>query len=352
MTPAGDTVHLPHDFVIEQPYNRLATPSHGLLPVPTAWYRKTFTLPESDKGKDLWIDFDGIFRDATIYLNGEKLGEHPSGYAGFRYDITKESHYGGANVLAVHVNPRDFEGWWYEGGGIYRHVWLNVADPLHVAPGGTHVTAELPEPKPGREPAPATVTIATALTNSGPAAMCDLHSVVIDDSGEIVGDMLTPVNVSGNEDKTVTQVVTVAHPHLWSLETPWLYRVRQTVEQGRRTLDTAEATFGIRTIRFDKDSGFYLNGKPVKLQGVCNHQDFIGVGIGIPDSLDFWRVRKMKEMAPMPGACLTIRLIRRCWMPATGWGCSWWMKTGIWAMIMCIMRVPGQPLPTFATWLR
>ncbi len=290
------TVHLPHDFVIEQPYNRLATGSHGSLPVPTAWYRKTFTLPESDKGKVLWIDFDGIFRDATVYLNGEKLGEHPSGYIGVRYDISKAARYGGTNVLAVFVNPRDFEGWFYEGGGIYRHVWLNVANPLHVTPWGTHVTTQLLEPKPGQEPAPATVTIATTLTTSGSAATCSLHSVVVDDRDKVVGDVLTPVDVSANGSQTITQVVTVAHPRLWSLETPQLYHVRLTVEQDRRTLDTAEATFGIRTIRFDKDTGFYLNGKSVKIQGACNHQDFAGVGIGIPDNLEAWRVKKLKEM--------------------------------------------------------
>jgi beta-galactosidase len=293
---AWRTVHIPHDFVIEQPYSEKADNSHGSLPIPTAWYRKTFTLPESDRGKAFWIEFEGIFRDAKIYLNGEKLGEHRSGYIGVRYDISKMVRYGDTNVLAVYVNPRQCEGWFYEGGGIYRHVWLNVANLLHVAPWGTHVTTELSEPQADREPDPATVTIVTTLTNYGSVATCNLRSVLVDETGQVVSSALTPTTVSAGQSQAVRQEITVIHPRLWSLETPSLYQIRQFVEQGPRAIDTAETTFGIRTIRFDKDTGFCLNGKHVKIQGVCNHQDFVGVGIGVPDNLQTWHVKKFKEM--------------------------------------------------------
>ena len=140
------TVHLPHDYVVEGPFTNTAEAGHGSLLPSTAWYRKTFTLPSSLAGKSVWIDFDGVYRDSVVYLNGKELGEHPSGYTSFRYDISKAAKFGGQNTLAVHVDARHFEGWWYEGGGLYRHVWLNVANRLHVAPWGTFVTAELPEP--------------------------------------------------------------------------------------------------------------------------------------------------------------------------------------------------------------
>ena len=124
------TVHLPHDYVVEGTFTPTADPSHGSLPTMPAWYRKSFTLPASARGKAVWIDFDGVYRDSKVYLNGQLLGEHPSGYTGFRYDISKLAYYDGAsNVLAVHVDPTAQEGWWYEGGGIYRHVWLNIAAP-------------------------------------------------------------------------------------------------------------------------------------------------------------------------------------------------------------------------------
>ena len=134
------TVHLPHDFVVEGKFDPQADRNHGFLPTTTGWYRKKFTLPASDKGQSLWIDFDGIYRDSLVWLNGHFLGQHRSGYTSFRYDIGEVANCGGENVLSVHVDPRQFEGWWYEGGGIYRHVWLNVANPLHIAPWGTFVS--------------------------------------------------------------------------------------------------------------------------------------------------------------------------------------------------------------------
>ena len=290
------TVHLPFDYVVEQAFTNTANAGHGSLPTPPSWFRKTFVLPTGDRGKRLWIDFDGIYRDAHVYLNGQDLGEHQSGYTPFRCDISKAAHYGGKNVLAVYVNPRHFEGWWYEGGGIYRHVWLNAANPLHVAPWGSFVTSVLSEPRPGGPVAPAVVTISTKLDNAGAASACHLVSTVLDESGAVVGKASSLVTVPGDGSQTVSQQVTVTSPLLWSLESPHLYHVSQTVDRGGQILDTNTETFGIRTIRYDADTGFYLNGKPVKIQGTCNHQDFPGVGIGVPDNLEAWRVKTLKEM--------------------------------------------------------
>ena len=292
------TVHLPHDYVIEGKFSPKGDASHGSL-IPTgAWYRKTFTLPVADKGKALWLDFDGIYRDSIVYLNGVKLGEHLCGYTPFHYDISQAAHYGAANVLAIQTNAQKQEGWWYEGGGIYRHVWLNVASPVHIAPWGSFVTAKLPEPGADGGASAATVTVKTALTQPDGFAASGAYTVtarIVDPSGKVVGEASTPFTMSGaGED--VAQRITVARPSLWSIETPNLYRLRTEVRQDGRVVDTTDTPFGIRTIRFDAEKGFFLNGKSVKIQGTCNHQDFIGVGVAIPDSVLTWRVKKLKEM--------------------------------------------------------
>ena len=291
------TVHLPHDFIIEGTFSPKADAGHGSLPVTTGWYRKTFDLPKSDRGKSLWIDFDGVYRDSIVWLNGHYLGRHQSGYTSFRYDIARLANYGGKNVLAVHVDPTHFEGWWYEGGGIYRHVWLNVAAPLHVAPWGTFVTSQLPEPTSGGPAAPARVSVQTTVANDATTdAAATVVSRIVDDTGETVATANTPVTVSAGQRQDVSQQVTVEHPRLWSLEDRHLYHLMTTVQREGRSVDTYDTPFGIRTIRFDADTGFYLNGKAVKIQGTCNHQDFAGVGIAVSDNLEAWRVKKLKEM--------------------------------------------------------
>lgn len=291
-------VHLPHDYVIEGTFTPKGDASHGSLIPVAAWYRKSFTLPASDRGKDLWLNFDGVYRDSVAYLNGQKLGEHPCGYTPFNYDISSAAHYGGRNVLAVFVNPRHSEGWWYEGGGIYRHVWLNIANPVHIAPWGTFVSANLPEPGPDGQAASAQIAVKTTLSapldlNGNPAYR--LVYRIMDPAGKLVARAAGPVALAAGGQE-VTQQITVAHPELWSIETPRLYTLQTEIEQGGRVVDSTETPFGIRTIRFDAARGFFLNGKPVKIKGTCNHQDFAGVGVGMSDSLLYWRVKKLKEM--------------------------------------------------------
>ena len=294
---AWRTVHLPHDYVVEGTFTPLGDASHGSLIPTSAWYRKTFTLSASDKGQALWIDFDGAYRDSTVYLNGKMLGNHPCGYTPFRFDISGAAHYGAANVLAVHVNPQKFEGWWYEGGGIYRHVWLNKAAPVHVAPWGVFVTTKMREPVPGQPPAPAVVTVKTTVDypavydNNGLEPR--LVSQVLDPAGKVVGTATVPLTVDA---KPVTQALTVAHPALWSVETPRMYTLHTEIRRGSEIVDTQDTPFGIRTIRYDANTGFFLNGKSVKVKGTCNHQDFAGVGVAMPDSLLTWRVKQLQKM--------------------------------------------------------
>ena len=300
---AWRTVHLPHDYVVESVFTPKGDPSHGSLIPTDAWYRKTFILPASDKGKSLWLNFDGAYRDSKVYLNGVLLGEHPCGYTPFNLDISQAAHYGGRNVLAVQTNAQKSEGWWYEGGGIYRHVWLNVADPVHVAPWGTFVSTKMAEPGPDGVASPATVNVKT--TVDYPSRIdgngdFTLVSRILDPAGRAVGSATASARITPGTffagKQNVTQQITVAHPALWSIETPQRYTLHTEIRQGPQVIDAMDTPFGIRTIRFDAEKGFFLNGRPVKIKGTCNHQDFAGVGVAMPDSLLHWRVKKLKEM--------------------------------------------------------
>ena len=298
-------VHLPHDYVLESAFTPKGDPSHGsLIPTP-AWYRKTFTLPASDKGKALWLNFDGAYRDSKVYLNGTLVGEHPCGYTPFNLDISRAARYGGRNVLAVHVSPQHEEGWWYEGGGIYRHVWLNVADPVHVAQWGTFVSTKMTEPGPDGVVGPghrqrSRRPLIIRCDSFGNRSLPRLPLLrVLDPAGKAVGTATAPAHIikaNLNNQQEISQQITVDRPTLWSVETPHLYRLHTEIVQGDRVLDATDTPFGIRTIRFDAEKGFFLNGKPVKIKGTCNHQDFAGVGVAMPDSLLYWRVKKLKEM--------------------------------------------------------
>ncbi len=281
-------VHLPHDYVIEGDFDPSGDNSHGSLPKPIGIYRKTFIPPESMRGKKVWIDFDGVYRNADVYLNGVKLGHQNSGYAGFRIDLSNRLDFGLPNVIAVRVDPRKNEGWWYEGGGIYRHVWLNAANTLRIAPDGIFTRADV-------EGVTARVRVKVSLANeSGASQVVTVRSRILDPKGRLVGTTESKDVVVGSGD--VDTSLTVPNPQLWDLDRPNLYRVETTVFADGKAVDKDTATFGIRSIRWDKDRGFFLNGRPVKLQGTSNHQDHAGVGIALPDALFDWRIARLKEM--------------------------------------------------------
>lgn len=294
-------VHVPHDFVVEGKFDPRADNSHGSLPTGVGWYRRKFFIPASDKGRSLWIDFDGIYRNASIWLNGQSLGNHPSGYIGVRYDITRQVRYGGENVLVVRADARSAEGWWYEGGGIYRHVWLNKSNALHATPWGTFVTAKLPDEI---NPQSAAITVQTEVANDSTiASPVKLVSLLQDASGKTLKTLASPVTMAAGRKVRVTQQVILERPMLWSVERPYLYRVVTRLQKAGQVLDESQTSFGIRSIRFDANNGFFLNGKPVKLKGTCNHQDHAGVGIAMPDSLLMWRLKQLKAMGSNAYRC-------------------------------------------------
>jgi beta-galactosidase len=289
-------VDLPHDYVLDGRYATNYARNHGYLPFEVAWYRKHFAIPQSDQGKILQLEFGGVFRDSQVWLNGKFLGRHPSGYTPFSYDITKAARYGEDNIVTVRVDPRQFEGWWYEGGGIYRHVYFNAMAPLHVAPYGTYVISEVPNGNQGAH-AEAEITIQTTVANDGTEpANCNVVSEIFGPDGNLIETTKSTKVVAANGKDQVVQHTALKHPQLWSLEFPQLYDLRTTLWQNGQAVDSTKTTFGIRTIHYDADKGFFLNGQHVEIRGVANHQDFPGVGIAVPDSLQPWRVKQLKNM--------------------------------------------------------
>ncbi len=289
-------VNLPHDFVIDGQYARTNDEKHGYLPLHVAWYHKSLTLPTSFRGKILRLDFDGVARDSQVWCNGHYLGRHPSAFTPFSYDVTPWAKLGAENQIDVRVDPREFEGHWYEGGGIYRHVYLTVLAPLHVAPWGTYVTATVADGDQGGNET-ATLKVRTTVENVGEAPVnCSVVSEIIGPDGRAVQKLEAVADVAPKGRRSLAQEARVEHPRLWSLETPQLYTLRTTVLQDGRAVDSTTTTFGIRTIRFDADHGFFLNGRHVEIKGVANHQDVAGLGLAVPDSLQAWRVKTLKAM--------------------------------------------------------
>jgi beta-galactosidase len=292
-------IDLPHDWAVELPFDEAAELNDfGHKPLgrnfratSIGWYRRAFETPASDAGRRIALQFDGVFRDAIVILNGHLLGRNFSGYAPVRYDVTDLVAYGGRNVLVVRVDATGREGWFYEGAGIYRHVWVEKTAPVHVAHDGTFVTTEVVA-------GTATVNVATEVANDSDAATtCRVVLAIVDAGGRVVGSVASaPTAIPAWGTRVVAQRLSAAAPALWSIETPDLHVLNTTVEVDGRAVDRDQTRFGIRTIRWDPKAGFFLNGAHVTLKGTCNHQDHAGVGSALPDRLHEFRIAKLKEM--------------------------------------------------------
>ena len=292
-------IDLPHDWAVELPFESgLSFRADGAKPVGRSypetsigWYRRVFDLPAADSGRRIAVEFDGVFRAAMVMFNGHYVGENASGYAPFRFDLTDLAKAGGKNVLTVRVDATQNEGWFYEGAGIYRHVWLTKTDPLHVRQWGTSARPSIADDI-------ATVLISTEVDNeSDKARACRVKWQVVDAQGnEVATAHSTGQEIPAWERSTFESRARVRSPQLWSIEDPHLYGLITTVEADGRVTDREETTFGIRSLRFDADRGFFLNGKPVKIKGTCNHQDHAGVGSALPDRLQYYRIERLKEM--------------------------------------------------------
>lgn len=279
------SLDIPHDWMIEGAANAYSDPhaemegpfdknspaagSGGYLNGGVAWYRKTFTLPESARGRRISILFDGAYMKAEVYLNGIKLGDHPYGYTSFYYDLTSHANYGPEkNVIAVRLDVKQPCSRWYSGGGLYRHVWLVETQPVHIPQWGTYIkTPEVSDTS-------ARVEIKTDIINdSATLASTTLTTIVLDPNGKEVARRQDAVQLAPGSGTTFDQNLSVSAPRLWSPETPVLYRAISELRVGGALTDSYTTPFGIRTIQFTKDNGFLLNGKRVQLKGVCDHHD-------------------------------------------------------------------------------
>jgi beta-galactosidase len=320
-------VSVPHDWAVELPFENspdFDVMSHGYKPVgghypgtSIGWYRKRFAITPADSGQRFVLQFDGIFRDSKVWINGFYCCANASGYSGFSVDVTDFIRYGRENVLVVRVDATQYEGWFYEGAGIYRHVWLNQYNPVHIAEDGLFVHSavrgaygKVPErsegyergrgvaKQPRRSSAPeAEVTMETRVVNEkAVAASADVAVLLTGRDGKVVGrGVAQVVNLGPGESRTVVEKIVVQHPVLWSPDQPYLYRAGAVIRSGGTVVDEEKIRVGIRTIRIDS-TGLYVNGQYTKVKGVCNHQDHAGVGSALPDYLQYYRARLLKQM--------------------------------------------------------
>lgn len=296
---------IPHDWAVEQDFSPRASFSHGFKsigrPFPeksVGWYRKNFTIPSTDLGKRMSIVFEGVFRNSIVWVNGHYLGTEQSGYNSFQYDITDVVNYGGNNIIAVRVDATMEEGWFYEGAGIYRHVWLNKTNPVHVEADGTFVTSRV-------NGGNAVLTAKAAIVNdSKEARTVNVMQSVVDANGNVLAkDTVQNVRLPIFETKEIASTLRVNNARLWNIDTPYLYKLITSVSDKNGDMDRYETPFGIRTIDFDAKAGFFLNGKHLELKGTNNHQDHAGLGTAIPDELQYWRIKALKAMGTNAYRC-------------------------------------------------
>src|SRR5271165_4090177 len=290
---------LPHDWAVELPFqNDPDLVNKGFYPLgrkypatSVGWYRRVLDLPAEDGGKRITIEFDGAYREAMVVFNGFYIGKHSGGYDPFTFDVSDFAYFGQRNVLLVRVDATESDGWFYEGAGIYRHVWLVKTNPLHVKQWGTFVKSQI-------RASEASLTILTEVNNQGAADReARVVSTILDPSGQAVGkNSAAPASIAAGGELGYRQEIVVKQPLLWSLEERHLYKLVTEVQADGQVVDRYETPFGIRTAEFDAEKGLLLNGKSVKLKGTCNHQDHAGVGAALPDAVQYYRVSKLQEM--------------------------------------------------------
>jgi len=293
------SLNLPHDWAVELPFVRDEVQnSHGYKPIgkrypetSVGWYRRTFDIPATDAGRRISIDFDGAFRSVLIFVNGCFIGRNDNGYVPFRFDLTDFLNYGAKNVIVARVDATFGDGWFYEGAGIYRHVWLTKTDAFHLAQFESYARTSVSE-------SAATVSLATIVRNDGAdPGSATVKWQIVDASGKTVATAQAAQQlITADEAVSFTASATVPNPALWSPEAPSLYAAIVSVESAGRVVDAERFNFGIRTTAFESAKGFSLNGKPLKIQGTCNHQDHAGVGAALPDRLQYFRLAVLKEM--------------------------------------------------------
>jgi beta-galactosidase len=311
------SLNLPHDWAVELTGVIDADPYHAYKPLgrrfpgtSVGWYRKELDLSRKDTTTRAWIVFDGVFRDSVVWINGHYLGRHLSGYTGFRYEVS-DYLVAGVNILAVRVDATAYEGWFYEGAGVYRHVWFETSHSTRVAHNGLVVRydAEIVSHEISHEMSheasrdvsrDVSVELTIDIEVEHAADRDAEYSIDIglfdQAGGRIESHESETLTAKAWETRTSAFRLVIPDPDLWSVTEPSLYRVTASIVIDGAVVDTAETQFGVRGIRFDPDSGFFLNGEPFTLKGVCCHQDVTGTGTAVPDRMWEYRILKLKEM--------------------------------------------------------
>ena len=290
-------LNVPHDWAIEGDFSASAPSgnSGGALPGGVGWYRKSFEVAAADKGKLFYIDFDGVYMNAKVWINGQLLGQRPYGYSSFRFDLTPHLKFGARNVVAVRVDNSDQpNSRWYSGCGIYRHVWLVKTEKIHVAHWGTHVVAE------GNK-----VSVSVSIDNNTTSQQTVVvRNKIISPAGVQVASASKKLslNPSAKSIRSLSQLK-VSRPQIWSCETPYIYKVVTTIEQNEKVVDTYETPTGFRTFKFDAEKGFSLNGKSMKINGVCQHHDLGCLGAAVNEDALYRQLRILKEMGTNAVRC-------------------------------------------------
>ena len=290
-------LNVPHDWAIEGDFSASAPSgnSGGALPGGVGWYRKSFEVAAADKGKLFYIDFDGVYMNAKVWINGQLLGQRPYGYSSFRFDLTPHLKFGAKNVVAVRVDNSDQpNSRWYSGCGIYRHVWLVKTEKIHVAHWGTHVVAE------GNK-----VRVSVSIDNNTTSQQTVVvRNKIISPAGVQVASASKKLslNPSAKSTSSLSQLK-VSRPQIWSCETPYIYKVVTTIEQNGKVVDTYETPTGFRTFKFDAEKGFSLNGKSMKINGVCQHHDLGCLGAAVNEDALYRQLRILKEMGTNAVRC-------------------------------------------------
>ena len=288
---------LPHDWSIEDlpntssPFNpnAISQVNGGFTTGGTAWYRKSFTLRPEQKGKRIVIQFDGVYMNAEVWLNGQSVGSHPYGYTSFWFDITDKVKSDSANVLAVKVRNEGENSRWYSGSGIYRHVWLKTLEPTHIAQWGTYITTR------DVSASSAKVSIKTKVLNeTDQTSQTALLSRVLNSKGQLVVEIESRHTIPAHSSYEFEQLVELKDPSLWSPDSPTLYTAESVVNQNSKTIDLLRTQFGVRSIAFDVAKGFLLNGQPLKLKGGCLHHDNGPLGARAFDRAEERRVELLK----------------------------------------------------------
>ncbi len=303
-------VDVPHDFVIEGDYMQKKSLNADMQNIPEmesmdsrhfaggsleggiGWYRKRFDVPKDCEKKRVYIHFGGVYRDSMVYLNEYYIGRYESGYTDFYYDITDFVNIGGENLLAVRVDATGREGWWYEGGGIYRHVWLEIKEDISAAYHGVFVSSMV-----NLEQNSAVIEIRTEVENKR-FADCNVvvEQIVYDSDRKELAKIKSTVLSQAWDHMFCTQSMELEQVVLWDLENPYLYCLKTNIYANGNLTDTVMTSFGIRKIGFDADKGFFLNGKNRKIKGLCCHHDHAGIGIAANDSVLEYRIAQMKSM--------------------------------------------------------